>query len=148
MTRNGFAGARPDPERVAAFIEGLGDLRESELPLYHLPQVKECVRAGGTIFWAEGEKCVDALWSLRIRATTIAGGADARLQPHHIAALAGAGAVYVFADSDAPGRRYAEAVAEALTDVGIRAKPVFFSKEGGYDVAEYIDEPGRGTDKR
>jgi hypothetical protein len=78
-------------------------------PVLDLPTI---TKASGLIFVVEGEKCVDALASLGLLATTSSGGAQAagKTDWRPLAHLE----VVIFADNDEAGRKYAADVAAIL----------------------------------
>jgi hypothetical protein len=78
-------------------------------PLFNLSEVPA---PGGRVYAVEGEKCVDALTNLGLLATTSAGGSSSAKQSDWTP-LAGRDVV-ILPDADAPGRKYAAAVAEIL----------------------------------
>jgi hypothetical protein len=77
-------------------------------PLYRLPDLRDAPR----VVVCEGEKCADAARSLGFVATTSAGGSQAASKTDW-RPLAGK-EVWVLPDNDAPGRQYAETVADIL----------------------------------
>jgi hypothetical protein len=78
-------------------------------PLYRLPDLRDAPR----VVVCEGEKCADAARSLGFVATTSAGGSQAASKTDW-RPLAGK-EVWILPDNDAPGRQYAETVADLLT---------------------------------
>jgi len=126
-------------------------LNGRKLPLYHLDRVLKTSQSGGSIFLAEGERKCDALQAefdkagsgVRAVATTIAGGAAAKLQPEHVAAFAGASKVIVLCDSDAPGRAAANlrarAIAQAHPNCDVRIVDLFSDRDDGSDVADFLE---------
>lgn len=83
---------------------------------YHLPALLDGIRAGRTVYVAEGEKDVHAIEAAGGTATCNPGGAG-KWRPEYAAWFAGAGRVVVIADTDEPGRRHAAQVAAALRPV-------------------------------
>lgn len=101
--------------------------------VYRLPELKGAT----TGFIVEGEKDVDRLFSVGLRATTNVGGAgkwtaDCTAQ----VVTAGWTQVVVIPDDDAPGRTHANAVASALYRAGLRVKVVPVPAK---DVSVYLD---------
>lgn len=82
------------------------------LPLYRLPEVREAVRRGDTIYIVEGEKCADALWAIGIPATTSAHGAKSAAKTDWTP-LATANVV-ILPDADDSGEWYAKTVTQTL----------------------------------
>ena len=85
--------------------------------LYRLP---ELIAETGTVFIPEGEKHVDALRALGLRATCNSGGAG-KWRPEYHEFLRGADVV-VLPDNDPPGQKHAQAVALNLHDVASRVR--------------------------
>lgn len=107
----GFRQRRPDGN--GGWIYQLGDVRRV---LYRLPELK---RKKAVVF-VEGEKDADALWRLKIPATTNLGGASAWC-PELVDNLKWAGVkrVVILPDNDAPGLKHARAVARDCHAAGI-----------------------------
>lgn len=93
---------------------------------YRLPDIRNSIANGRTIFVVEGEKDADAVAALSLTATCNAGGAGKWRTPH-AAALKGAKRVVILPDNDPAGRKHANSVAASLTglvdDVRIVALP-------------------------
>lgn len=110
-------------------------------PLYNLPELLKA-DPSTPVFVLEGEKCVDTARSFGWLATTSSGGAQAARKTDW-RPLAGR-TVYILPDGDAPGRRYADTVAEILLglDPTTRIKivhlyPAF--ETDGNDLADFIE---------
>lgn len=106
-------------------------------PLYNLP---EFYNAADVVF-VEGEKCVDALASVGIEATTASGGSNTKLEHTDWTPLAGKN-VYLWPDNDPVGSDYMKSVAEHLVKLGCN---VFFipPPEGvapKWDAADAVEE--------
>jgi len=102
-------------------------------PLYRLPEIVEA----DTVVIAEGEKCVEALRSVGVVATTSAGGA----MNHHCTdwgPLAGKD-VCLWPDNDGAGVRYMEDVASAIQDAGCRVTMVDPTRLGLPDKGDVAD---------
>lgn len=80
-------------------------------PLYRLPELL-AASPERVVIVTEGEKCADALAELGYVATTTFGGANASRKTD-LAPLQGR-RVVIWPDHDAPGRKYADAIAGAL----------------------------------
>lgn len=107
-----FRQRRPDGQ--GGWIYQLGDVRRV---LYRLPELKG--KRKGVVL-VEGEKDADALWKLKIPATTVLGGASAWRQPYvEQLKWAGVKRVVILPDNDAPGRKHAHAAARDLHAAGI-----------------------------
>jgi putative DNA primase/helicase len=101
--------------------------------------VINAVKAGRTVYIAEGEKDVDSLVALSLDATTNAGGAG-KWRPEYSEVLRGANVV-IIPDNDAPGREHAGKVKSALD--GIAASVRIVSLPGpGKDVTDWIISGG------
>jgi hypothetical protein len=107
-----FRQRRPDGN--GGWVYQLGDVRRV---LYRLPELKG--KRKGVVF-VEGEKDADALWKLKIPATTNLGGASA-WRPELVDNLKWAGVkrVVILPDNDAPGRKHARNVARDCHAAGI-----------------------------
>lgn len=95
--------------------------------LYRLPQLREAIEAGATVYLVEGEKDVDTGTATAVDGvafTSAVGGAKSPWLPQYTAELAGAHLVRILADNDAPGLAYAAAVLAELTAAGIPAEAV------------------------
>jgi putative DNA primase/helicase len=79
---------------------------------YHLPQARQAIAQGNTIYLVEGEKDVHSLESIGLAATCNSGGAG-KWKKQHSEALAGANVV-ILPDNDEPGRKHAQSVAKNL----------------------------------
>ncbi|MGB0093451.1 MAG: toprim domain-containing protein, partial [Solirubrobacteraceae bacterium] len=79
--------------------------------LFRLPRVIAAIKAGESIYVAEGEKDVIALERAGVTATCNSGGAG-KWRAEHTEALRGA-EVVVVADQDDPGRKHADRIAAA-----------------------------------
>lgn len=116
--------------------------------LYRWPEVQAKIDSGrGAIFVVEGEKCVEALRTIDVVATTNHGGASSKdgnkWKPHFSKALVGAPAVYVIPDNDGPGHRHADAVLTSLRLAGVNALRLELPGLGdGEDVADWIARGG------
>jgi hypothetical protein len=106
--------------------------------LYGLPELIDCVRAGKTLYHVEGPKDVEtARKRLGVVATT--SGSTSSWRPEFRAYYTGADVV-VIPDNDAPGRKYAEAVARDLLQVAKSVKMVHLPDlpKGG-DLTDWLD---------
>ena len=114
--------------------------------LYNLPVI-ENVRASvnKSLFYTEGERDVHTLSAKGYAATTSLGGANKPWQPQYTEALAGMHVVIV-ADNDAPGRKWARAVAEHLHPQATTA--IVVPPSGIKDVTELLDAGYDVTDLR
>jgi putative DNA primase/helicase len=132
-----FRPARRDPDgwRIGAMAE--------PRTLYGLPDLAAVKR----VVVAEGEKAVEAARRLGLIATTSPGGSQAAKQADW-RPLAGK-EVWILPDNDAPGRKYAETVAEIL--LGLQPRPSVKLvnlpdlPEGG-DIVEWITSRGEPSD--
>jgi putative DNA primase/helicase len=112
-------------------------------PLYRLASV---VAAGDTVVVVEGEKCVDALVSIGVNATTSSMGAEAAAKSDWTP-LAGK-QVVILPDNDAAGLKYATDVARLARAAGVGSIAIAQLSdhwkecpEGG-DIADWIETFG------
>jgi hypothetical protein len=106
--------------------------------LYRLPELIDGVRSGKIVYHLEGPKDVEtACKRLGVVATT--SGSTSSWRPEFRAHYTGADVV-VIPDNDAPGRKYAEAVAQDLLRVAKSVKVVDLPDlpEGG-DLTDWLD---------
>jgi hypothetical protein len=125
-------------------------LNGTKLPLYRRTELLKTAGEGGTVFLVEGEGKADALRET-LRAggssaavTTVQGGANAVLRDEQIADLAGAKAVVVFCDSDAPGRTAASLracqIARFHSTTDTRVVDCYPDHTDGSDAGDWIRE--------
>ena len=98
LAPEGFFQRRPDGRH--GWINNLNDV---PLVLYHLPQVKQAVADGQTVYVAEGEKDADALAKLGLVATTGPWAQKGKWRDEYAEPLRGA-TVVILPDNDAPGK--------------------------------------------
>ncbi|MGL5075730.1 MAG: DUF3987 domain-containing protein [Waterburya sp.] len=112
------------------------------IPIFRYPEVKAAIAKGETIFWVEGEKCVEALESLGLVATTNCGGSK-RFSVSDMEDLKGAKLV-ICPDGDKYGLELANKVAEYFPDAKwLYAYPEsknwkHIPESKGFDVADWI----------
>lgn len=104
----------PDGKAVVPYFRRTGDLwraggPEEPSPLYGL----HTLDGAGRVFVCEGEKATAALHALGLAAVTSQGGSNAAHKADW-EPLSGVAAAIILPDNDAPGERYAEAVADIL----------------------------------
>ena len=105
--------------------------------LYRLPQIQH----RESILLVEGEKDADRLWSLRLPATTNAGGAG-KWRDDYAVSLQAAGVkrVAVLADNDPPGEAHSLQVARSCDDAGLFVRRILLPglpPKG--DVSDWLD---------
>lgn len=109
--------------------------------LYRLPEVRQAVKAGETVFIVEGEKDTDNVAILGLTATTNPGGAGSWCDSFS-EELRGA-RVVILIDNDEPGRKHGEAVAASLhgkaTSVKVLKLPGLPEKG---DVTDWLEAGG------
>lgn len=109
--------------------------------LYHLPQLRQAVQTGGTVFVVEGEKDVLNLEKQGLVATTNPMGAG-HWRNHYTEELAGA-SVVVLPDNDKPGREHAEQVATSLRGKAASVKVLELPDLGHkQDVSDWLSNVG------
>lgn len=115
---------------------GRGDVQPV---LYRLPELKQAVAAGETIYLPEGEKDVDRLIQEGFAATCNVSGAGEKWRPEYSEHLIGANVV-IIADRDEPGYEHARAVRAALAGKAwkIRIAQAAVDKKGA-DVSDHLD---------
>ena len=87
--------------------------------LYRLPELRQAIAQGATVFVVEGEKDCDRLAAGGLAATTNIEGAaqpdqKSKWRKEYTAQLAGAARVVLLPDHDEPGRAHMQAIAQAL----------------------------------
>ncbi|WP_220791700.1 VapE domain-containing protein [Gluconacetobacter dulcium] len=109
--------------------------------LYHLSAVLDAVKAGRTVYVAEGEKGVHAIEGLGLPATCSPGGAG-KWRMADQGALRGADVV-ILPDNDEPGRKHAQQVKKALAGIArsVRVLTLPDLPDKG-DVADWIAAGG------
>lgn len=112
-----FFQRRPDGK--GGWVNGLGNVKPV---LYRLPELIQAVQRGKTVFIPEGEKDVDNLVRLGLAATTSPMGAG-KWRDYYSDWLKGANCV-TLPDNDAPGRKHAQQVANALKNKAKSVKVV------------------------
>jgi P4 family phage/plasmid primase-like protien len=130
-----FRQRRPDPNRPGKFIWNLNGV---EPVPYRLPELITSVKAGETVFIAEGEKDVASLVSHKFTATCNAGGAG-KWQDGFAKWFDGAKAVVVIADKDATGRKHAAAVAANVRGEAQSVKVIELPDMAGRTVKDAHD---------
>ena len=130
-----FRQRRPDP---AAPDKWIWNLKGVDPVPYRLPELITAVKAGETVFIAEGEKDVASLVSHKFAATCNAGGAG-KWQDGFAKWFDQAKAVVVIADKDAPGRKHAAAVAANLRGKAQSVKLIELPDVAGRTVKDAHD---------
>lgn len=103
-----FMQRRPD------IFEGwVWDLKGVERMLYWLPELRQAIEEGETIFFVEGEKDVDNLRAAGFKATTSSGGCQGKWLPQYTESLQGA-QITIIPDQDEPGKEYGHRVGTML----------------------------------
>jgi 5S rRNA maturation endonuclease (ribonuclease M5) len=116
-----FRQRRPDGN--GGWIYQLGDVRRVLYRLHDLLKLTKKRRSA--VLLVEGEKDVDALWDLKLPATTCLGGAGAwREEYAEQLVAAGVKRVAILPDNDDAGRRLAHTAAASLTAAGIEVRVV------------------------
>jgi hypothetical protein len=133
-----FRQRRPDPKGRDGYAWNLNGTRRV---LYRLPEVVEAVRAGLPLFLTEGEKDVDNLRAVGLRATTHAGGAKNWNPDPYLDSLRGA-RVTILPDDDEPGREHGRAVATSLRGVAAEVRVLNLGRPGVKDVSDWFAAGG------
>lgn len=130
----GFYQRRPDGK--GGYIN---DLKGIKPTLYHQEKLRQAIEAGRTIYFVEGEKDADRLWSMDIIATTNPMGAG-KWRKNYIESLRGAGMV-IIPDNDGPGHDHASRVAKSLLGVCTRVRILELPSEFS-DISDWLDGGG------
>ena len=124
------------------------ELQKSVVPYRYNEAVRALAEGHEYVFWVEGEKCCDAVWSLNLPAVSTIGGS--KFFPERDANLFPAEKVVVVPDLDTTGIKYAKNVANhyqgcktlnCFPDNHKWNKP---PESGGIDIADWI---GSGATK-
>lgn len=109
----------------------------SPRPLYGL----ERWHASDIVVLVEGEKCVDALASVGIDATSLMGGANTSVEKTDLTPLAGK-TVVLWPDADDPGRKLMAGLEGPLRAIGCRVRVLAIpaGKGDGWDAADAVAE--------
>lgn len=107
----------------------------SPRPLYNLDHW----HASDIVVLVEGEKCVDALTSIGVEATTLMGGANTTIDKTDLTPLAGK-TVILWPDADAPGTMLMERMQGPLVALGCTVKRVTLppGATDGWDAADAV----------
>jgi P4 family phage/plasmid primase-like protien len=106
--------------------------------LYRLPELRQSINTGETIYICEGEKDADNLTALGFIATTCPMGAG-KWRTTYTEALRGCRETIMLADKDEPGRAHAQAVASSLYSAGVPVKVVEMPDIEGAVVKDVSD---------
>jgi len=131
----GFSQRRPDPATPG---EWLWNLKGVDRVPYRLPELITAVKAGETVFVAEGEKDVTALVANGFVGTCNAAGAG-KWQDTFAGYFEGAKAVCIIADKDTPGRKHAVAVAANVSGKAQSVKVIELPDVDGQPVKDAHD---------
>ena len=137
---------------VAKHADGwrVGAMPGNKRPLYCLPDLAQADH----VFVVEGEKCVDAVQKIKLKATTSVSGSQAAGYSDW-SPLAGK-TVSIIPDHDDPGRKYAAAVAEILSrlspppTVRVLDPVTVFGRSdlpAGYDIADAVEAAESDADR-
>jgi hypothetical protein len=126
-----FRQRRPDGK--GGWSWKLGDTRR--VP-YRLRELRAAIDAGDAVYIVEGEKDADAIHLAGCVATCNSGGAG-KWTDAHAEALRGATDVRIVSDTDAPGRKHAEAVRASIARVlGVIAR--ILEPTSGKDAYDHL----------
>ena len=112
---------------------------------YRLPELL-ATPLTATIYFAEGEKCADALAKLGFIATTVSEGAKAKWDKACTPFFKDRPLV-VLVDGDDPGRAHGQKIAKALdgTAASVRVVDLFPDRNDGSDVADWLIDDRSGA---
>jgi hypothetical protein len=116
--------------------------RGVRLTPYRLPAITRAIKLGITVFLVEGEKCVEALESLGLVATTHSGGGCAPFPVTWCRFLSGLGCLIGLPDGDLAGRDTMLQHLEIVREVPTRLiyADLFPNRADGYDIYNWITE--------
>jgi CRISPR-associated protein Cmr3 len=126
------------------WVKGLGEVKRENIPIYRYTEVKQAITRGETIFIAEGEGKVDALWSLGLPATCNIAGSE-KWRPSDTQDLKGA-AVILCPDRDKPGIKHMESIFQDFPNAQwlypFPDSPLWnhLPESRGADLKDWIDE--------
>lgn len=107
--------------------------------IYKLPEISKAIGQGQTIFFVEGEKDANRLWTLGLPATTLF-ASSASWQGEYTEWLRAAKRVVVVPDNDQTGHDYAIKVATALRSAGVAVCIMeLFGLQYKEDVSDWLD---------
>lgn len=139
-----FRQRRPDPERPDAWIWNLANVPRV---LYRLPEIRQAIADGTSIYVVEGEKDVENLRQQGLVATTNAGGAG-KWRKEYCEHLQDANLV-IIPDNDQSGEKHGETVAtqcyENATSIKVLRLPDLPEKG---DVSDWLETGGTVADLR
>jgi 5S rRNA maturation endonuclease (ribonuclease M5) len=130
-----FRQRRPDPTAKNGYA---WNSKGVEQVPYCLPELITAVKAGQTVFVAEGEKDVAALVARGFVATCNAGGAG-KWKDNFAQHFNGAKSVVIIADKDKPGRKHAEAIAANVRPKVLSVKVIELPDVAGRTVKDAHD---------
>jgi putative DNA primase/helicase len=130
----GFYQRRPDGR--GGYINNLKGIVPT---LYHQGKLKRAIDTGMPVFFVEGEKDTDRLWSLGLVATTNPMGAG-KWRDNYVEALRGAD-LAIIPDNDTPGHEHANHVARSLHGVANRIRILELPPESK-DISDWLDKGG------
>ena len=134
-----FTWLRPGPD--GKLQPGLNGLSPAVLPLYGVDQLD--VRVPGVVI-CEGEKCVEALHQIVRNAVGTVCGAHLCPSDDVLRPLLRFSRVYLWPDSDPPGRQHMLRVGQALVRLGARDVRVIDWPDAppGGDAADFVEQHG------
>jgi CRISPR-associated protein Cmr3 len=112
---------------------------------YRYTEVEAAVLDGETIYWVEGEPCVDLLWKLGIPVTTTIGGSNSYDKFGNYAELLKGAKIVLCPDQDIPGSKYMDKVFADFPDAQwlyvFKESPLWsdLPKDKGLDIADWIE---------
>ncbi|MBY0548746.1 MAG: hypothetical protein K2W95_15860 [Candidatus Obscuribacterales bacterium] len=114
-------------------------MKDIDPVLYRLPRFRAAIEKDQPIFFVEGEKDADRLWSLGLAATTTFTSSGV-WKPHYTEWLLDA-RVFIIPDNDDPGFKHAAKVGEALTKANIPVNIVeLFGLAHKQDISDWLDQ--------
>lgn len=128
------------PDGAGGWVWSMKNVRRV---LYRLPEVISAVRQCEPVYFVEGEKDANNLVSLGVCGTSASGGAKAPWQQDYTEALQGADVV-IMPDNDEPGRKFARAIIDAISNVARSIKVCDVAKADAEckDVSDFLAAHG------
>ncbi len=120
---------------------------KSSIPIYRYPEIQQAIANNQPIFWVEGEKVADALWSIGIAATTSIGGSNGYTHWGTYKNDLKDANLVICPDRDEVGMKYAEQVFSDFPDAkwlyAFPKSPLWnipLPRSGGLDIADWIED--------
>lgn len=126
---------RHKPKNAQRF-GGLAPLTESEIPLYHAPDIVRTPKPS-TVYFVEGEKAADACKAQGLLATTLYPSAGSKAFNAEQFEILRGHSVVLWPDNDPPGREHMLRVESVLRDMDIEYKWIILARTLPYKGDAY-----------